>query len=175
MKSAVCRALLSGLAVILLIPVHGAEKQELTVKVIDRQDHETHYTYFVPGYSTATANTSLSCAGAESSVNCSGTTTTTGTQVPAQAGSFAVRGATLSLQLPDGRVAVVNCDIKFAEHFAGPTGNHRDCRVPLINELQVEFSGGNAKLKWPVSIDGKKIESETYKILGILEKPSPAH
>jgi hypothetical protein len=27
-----------------------------------------------------------------------------------------------------------------------------------------------AKLKWPVSIDGKQIESETYKILGILDK-----
>jgi hypothetical protein len=35
----------------------------------------------------------------------------------------------------------------------------------------VEFSEDKAKLKWPVSIDGKKIESETYKILGILDKP----
>ncbi len=162
MKSAVCRTLLSGLAVILLIPIHAADKQELTVKIIDRQDHESHYTYVVPGYFTATSDTDVT-----------GTTRTTGEDVPAHAGSFDVRGATLSLHLPDGRVAVVNCDIKFAERFAGRAGNHRDCRVPLINELQVEFSGGNAKLKWPVSIDGKKIESETYKILGILEKPSP--
>ncbi len=175
MKSAVCRTLLSGLALVFLNPIRGGEKKELTVKIIDRQDHETHYTYSVPGYSTAAANTSISCAGAESSVNCSGTTTTTGTQIPAQSGSFDVRGATFSLQLPDGRVAVVNCDIKFAERFAGRAGNHRNCRVPLVNELQVEFSGDNAKLKWPVSIDGKKIESETYKILGILEKPNPTH
>ena len=82
-----------------------------------------------------------------------------------------MRGAPFSLQLPDGRIAVVNCDIKFAEHFAGAAGNHRDCRQPLIDDIQVEFSGNSAKLKWPVSIDGKKIESETYKILGILDKP----
>ena len=29
----------------------------------------------------------------------------------------------------------------------------------------------NAKLIWPVSLDGKKMQSETYKILGILDKP----
>jgi hypothetical protein len=42
--------------------------------------------------------------------------------------------------------------------------------MPIVDELQVEFSGDSAKLKWPVSIDGKKLESETYKILGILDK-----
>jgi hypothetical protein len=34
----------------------------------------------------------------------------------------------------------------------------------------VEFSGDNAKLTWPVSIDGKKLQSETYKILGVVKK-----
>ena len=33
----------------------------MTVKIIDRQNHETHYTYFVPGYSTANANTNVNC------------------------------------------------------------------------------------------------------------------
>jgi hypothetical protein len=173
MKFAVYLALPSGIVALTLLasPVCAAEKQELTVKIIDRQDHETRYTYFVPGYSSATANTNVNCFGTDSTVNCTGTTRATGTDVPAHSGSFDVRGATFSLQLPDGRVAVVNCDIKFAEHFAGRAGNHRDCRKPLINEIQVEFSGDKAKLKWPVSIDGKKIESETYKVLGILDKP----
>jgi hypothetical protein len=44
---------------------------------------------------------------------------------------------------------VVNCDSKFAEHFAGRAGNHRDCRVSLIDDIQVEFDGDKAKLKWP--------------------------
>ena len=43
--------------------------------------------------------------------------------------------------------------------------------MPIVSSVKVEFSGDNAKLKWPVSIDGKKIESETYKILGVLDKP----
>jgi hypothetical protein len=38
------------------------------------------------------------------------------------------------------------------------------------DEIQVEFSGDNAKLIWPVSIDGKKTQSETYKILGVVDK-----
>ena len=90
--------------------------------------------------------------------------------MPAHGGSFSVKGATFALQLPDGRVAVVNCNSKFAERMAGPAGNHRSCRTPLVDEIQVEFSGDKAKLKWPVSIDGRKIESETYKILGVLDK-----
>lgn len=64
----------------------------------------------------------------------------------------------------------MNCDSKFAEHLAGPAGNHRSCRTPLVDEVQVEFSGDNAKLVWPVSIDGRKMQSETCKILGILDK-----
>jgi hypothetical protein len=161
-----------GLTCVLLLfsTPAAAQKKEMTVKIIDRQNHETHYTYFVPGYSTATANSNLNCFGTDSTVNCSGSTRVTGTNIPPHSGSFDVQGATFALQLPDGRVAVVNCESKFAERFAGPAGNHRSCRMPLVDELQVEFSGDKAKLKWPVSIDGKKLESETYKILGVLDK-----
>jgi hypothetical protein len=82
--------------------------------------------------------------------------------------TFSVTGATFSLLLPDNRVAVVNCMSKFVEHFAGPAGNHRSCRMPLVDDLTVEFKGDKAKLAWSVSIDGKKMESETYKVLGVL-------
>jgi hypothetical protein len=33
------------------------------------------------------------------------------------------------------------------------------------------FNGDNAKLIWVVSLDGKKKQSETYKVLAILDKP----
>jgi len=164
-------AFLTGATLLLPGSLICGEKKELTVKILDRQSHDTSYTYFVPAQFTARSNSTANCFGTDSTVNCSGSTTTTGVSTPARSGSFDVRGATFSLQLPDGRIAVVNCDSKFAEHFAGPAGNHRNCRVPLIDDLQAEFDGNNAKLKWPVSIDGKKIESETYKILGILAKP----
>lgn len=68
-------------------------------------------------------------------------------------------------------MAVVNCEGKFAEHFAGPAGNHRSCRKPLVESIQAEFNGDKAKLEWVVSLDGKKTQSETYKILAVLDKP----
>jgi hypothetical protein len=38
------------------------------------------------------------------------------------------------------------------------------------DDIQAEFDGNKAKLRWLVSIDGKKFESETYKILAVLDK-----
>jgi len=66
---------------------------------------------------------------------------------------------------------VVNCEGKFKERMAGPAGNRRSCRIPLLDEVQAEFRGDSAKLEWVVSLDGKKAQSETYKILAILGKP----
>lgn len=75
-------------------------------------------------------------------------------------------GATLTLQLPNGDAAVVNCTSKFQERFAGP-GNVRSCRVPLVDDFVADFSGDKAKLIWPVSLDGKKNATETYKIIAV--------
>jgi hypothetical protein len=44
--------------------------------------------------------------------------------------------------------------------------------MPLVNDIRVEFSGKEAKLKWPVSLDGKQIESETYQVLGVFDAPT---
>jgi len=40
----------------------------------------------------------------------------------------------------------------------------------MTNTIDAEFDSDNAKLEWPVSIDGKKKQNETYKIIGILTK-----
>ena len=157
-------------AFVLVCPL-SALAQKLNVKIVDRQEHDSSYTYFVPGYSSSNTNANANCSGYGSTVNCNGTSTTNTFNRPAQRGSFSVRGATFSLLLPDGRIAVVNCDIKFAEHFAGAAGNHRNCRQPLVDDIQADFHGNNAKLEWVVSLDGKKKQSETYKVLGILDKP----
>ena len=121
--------------------VVSASAQMLDVKIVDRQDKEDQYDYVAVYNNIAVGK------------------------------SFKVNGATFTLLLPDGRLAVVNCESKFAEHMAGRVGNRRSCRAPLIDHIQVDFHGDKAKLFWPVSIDGKKTESETYKILGILDKP----
>jgi hypothetical protein len=42
--------------------------------------------------------------------------------------------------------------------------------MPMVDTFEVEFKGKDAKLRWPVSLDGKKFESETYRIVGVLDK-----
>jgi hypothetical protein len=112
-----------------------------TVTITNRQNSDSEYTYATAYGGTNYAN--------------------------AAAANFHVSGATLTLQLPDGRRAVVNCTYKFAEHMAGPIGNRRSCRVPLVDTIEAEFHGDAAKLFWVVSLDGKKVQSETYKILAV--------
>jgi hypothetical protein len=155
-----------------------ATAQKFDVKIIDRQNSATGYTYYIPGFSNSTSNTDVNCNANLNNINCSGTTRTTERSTPARTLSYQVFGATLSLQLPDGRIAVVNCESKYklARVAAGVLGggdhvNRRSCRIPLVNSIQAEFDHDKAKLVWPVSVDGKKLESETYKILAVLDKP----
>jgi hypothetical protein len=148
-------------------------QQKLEVKVIDRQDSRTGYSYVVPGQTTSSSNTNVNCfdtsLGNMTNVNCGGTTTGTATHIPPRQIAYEVTGSTLSLELPDGRIAVVNCVSKYSPK--GDYINQRSCRVPLVNKIEVEFNGKNAKLRWPVSIDGKKFDSETYRILSVIDRP----
>ena len=66
--------------------------------------------YVVPGSMTARQTANANCFGVANSVNCQGSSTTTGTVSASHEVSYQVRGATLSLLLPDGRVVVVNCE-----------------------------------------------------------------
>jgi hypothetical protein len=104
-----------------------ASAQTLDVKIVDRQDNQTDYTYIVPGSFNSQSNSNVDCNTLGNNTNCNGTTTTNGTTTPARQVSYRVRGATLTLLLPDGRGAIVNCDSEFAERFAGASGNHRSC------------------------------------------------
>jgi hypothetical protein len=131
----------TAVAGLILVCATSASAQKLDVKIIDRQDNEDKYDYAAVYNNVAVGK------------------------------SFKVHGATFTMQLPDGRLAVVNCESKFAEHMAGRVGNRRSCRMPLVDSIQADFNGDKAKLIWPVSIDGNKMQAETYKILGVLDKP----
>lgn len=74
--------------------------------------------------------------------------------------------------LPDGRIAIVNCAAKVNWTEWSNPSFYRSCRIPLVSNIVAEFDGDKARLKWPVSIDGKKLQIETYRVLGVLEKPS---
>ena len=162
-----------ALLTVVLACFSSVSAQKLAVKIVDRQGNETEYTYAVPGYSYSGSNANVNCIGSSTMVTCNGTSNTNTTTTPGHVVSFRVRGATLTLVLPDGRAAVVNCESKFKERFAGPAGNRRSCHVPLVDDIEAEFKGDDAKLIWNVSIDGKKTQSETYKILAVLDKPKP--
>ena len=160
---------LSGLVALgLAIPAYAGQKHD--VKIVDRQDNRSSYTYVVPGYSTSKSSANVDCTSYGNSTNCNGATSSTGVATHAFVGSYEVRGATLSLQLPDGRIAVVNCAGKFNWTDLSNPNMYRSCRIPLVPNIQAEFDGDKAKLKWSVSIDGKKMQFETYKILAVLDK-----
>ena len=109
--------------------IASAKDDKMDVKIVNRQSSQTDYNYIVPARSTTSTNGSsntninANCNG-DAVVNCNGSAYTTGssnsttTSMPAYAGSYHVSGATFTLLLPDGRRAVVNCNSKFAEHFA---------------------------------------------------------
>jgi len=159
----------AALVLTILAYATSASAQKFAVKIIDRQDNDTDYAYVVPAQWFSNSNTNVNCGGSDSSVNCNGSTNTTGTSTPAHQVSYHVRGATFTLQLPDGRGAIVNCESKYAPR--GDYINRRDCRMPLVDNILAEFHGDKAKLTWVVSLDGKKTQSETYKVLAILDKP----
>jgi hypothetical protein len=97
--------------------------QKLEVKIIDRRDSATAYTYSAPAYFNSQSNSNVSCYGE----TCNGSTTTAGSISPPRQISYQVRGATFTLQLPDGRGAVVNCESKYT-----PRGDYINRRVALL-------------------------------------------
>lgn len=150
--------------------------QVLSVKIVKRENSETGYSYVIPAQFSSSSSGNANCYGNSygnsNDVNCTGSSRTSGTATGPRQISYSVVGATFSLLLPDGRLAVVNCVSKYR-----PRGDHinrRSCRIPLVDDIQAEFKGNNAKLMWPVSLDGKKVESETYKILAVLVPAPPS-
>lgn len=164
MKKIAVGALCFGL---LLIAAKKLEKHR--VRIVDRKDSHTEYSYFTPGYRTTSTTGGTNCTGGILSANCTNNEQTTTVSTPPRSGKFRVQGATLALRLEDGRIAVVNCEYK--PDFR-PLRSIRSCRIPLADDIDVEFDGDKAKLFWSISLDGSRLQSETYKILGILDRPS---
>ena len=143
-----------------------AGQTTMKVKVVQRQDSDSAYSYSVPGRTQSRTKTHVDCDPRYG--DCTKTTRTETEYVAPQAGTYSVQGATLSLQLPDGRIAVVNCASKLSLFSPGPQPR-RSCRIPPVDNITAEFKGKDAKLAWSVSVDGSKLESETYKIVALLD------
>ena len=136
-----------------------ASAQKLDATVLYRQNSDTDYNAVIPGWSSAT-----DCAADPTDPGCS---VLRPNAAPGEV-FYNVVGTTLSLQLPDGRVAVLNCVNKFASR-----ANHihsRSCGMPIVDHVQAEFNGHRAKLEWMFSLDSNKLESETYSVVAVLDK-----
>ncbi len=143
--------------------VHPALAQKLDASVLYRQDSDVAYHAVIPGYSGPDADITGACTLDPDPANCPSPTVT------GHEPSYTLIGTTLSLKLPDGRIALVNC---VDRHSAkGNYINRHACGMPMGEHVDVEFLGQSAKLTWLVTPDGKKIESETYKVVAMLDKP----
>ena len=158
------RSLATIIAVILGIATIRAS-HSIGVTVVGRHTGIDPYTFVVPGHLIVRPESA--CAG-ERLAPCRGSWNAAAVGVPAPNSSFQVQGATLSLALPDGRVAVVNCQSKLNWGLSGFLYPYRSCREPWVNDIQAEFDGEKATLRWPATLDSRKMERETYRILGIV-------
>ena len=139
--------------------------QKLEATVLYRQNSNTDYTPLIPGYSNPA---SPDCAAELGNADCYNPTGAKAIGSTSSQVFYNVVGTTLSLRLPSGRVAVVNCLNKYSSR--GTYIVRRNCGMPLVERVEAEFKGSTAKLEWPVGPDGKKTESEKYKIVAVLDK-----
>jgi hypothetical protein len=143
------------------LPSASAEK--LQVNVLYRQDSDVMYHAVVPGYSGPNADITGACTLDPDPANC---------PAPQQASNepiYTLVGTTLSLGLPDGRIAVVNCVNRHSAN--GNFVNRHSCGMPLGERAEAEFTGQSAKLSWTLGSNNNKTASETYKVVAVLAKP----
>jgi hypothetical protein len=43
----------------------------------------------------------------------------------------------------------------------------------MLDDVSAEFSGDKATMRWVVSIDGKKFQQETYKVVAVIPAQNP--
>jgi hypothetical protein len=150
----------------------------LSVQIANKMSNSSEYQYTVPGYENyncsgaAVGRTTISdsltnpavnvVSRDKANVNCNAV------GAPSRTVNYSVHGATMSLLLPDGRLVVINCDSR--PSYDGNSSEQRSCREPIGDEIQVVFDQDNARLLWNVSVDGKTMGAESYKIIGILSK-----
>src|SRR6516165_10258765 len=106
------RWLAVGLAALsLAFLVRSASAEKIQASVLYRQNSDVTYRAFVPGYSAANAEITGACRLDPDPANCP----SAGQTGPANGDvNYVLVGATLSLGLPDGRIAVVNCVNSFS-------------------------------------------------------------
>ena len=147
--------------------VQSVRAQKFEATVLYRQTSDSNYFAVIPGYTSTPDEGGTDCSLEPLSEACAAPSRTNGAIASQGEVAYNLVGTTLSLLLPDGRVALVNCVNKYSSK--GNYINRRICEMPLVEHVEAELNGKSAKLKWPVGADGK-IEAETYRIVTIFDK-----
>lgn len=147
------------------LSVASAAAQKVSASVLYRQDSDVLYHAVVPGYSGPNADITGACTLDPDPANCPDPQAGDAKGTP----SYMLMGTTLSLGLPDGRIALLNC---VSRHSAnGNYINRHSCGMPLTERVDAEITGQSARLSWMIGQNGKKTESETYRVVALLAKP----
>jgi hypothetical protein len=141
------------------------EAQKLDATVLYRQSNDSGYSALIPGYS---APGTPDCAADVANAECFRPTHIY--EAGPGAVSYNVVGTTLSLLLPDGKIAVLNCINKSKYSSRGAYIVLRNCGMPMVEHVEAQLKGDTAKLEWPVTPDSKKTESESYRVVALLDK-----
>lgn len=158
------RWLAIGLTIVwLACCVRSLFAQKLEATVLYRQNSDNSYAAVIPRPDGSTPEGTIDCAADIANEACAQTLAA----APGQP-SLSVTGTTLSLLLPDGRIAVVNCLNKYS--YKGTALNRRSCAMPLVEHVEANFDGPHARLKWLAGVDHPKTETETYKVVALLDK-----
>lgn len=153
-------------AVSLSVSSASAAAQKVPVNVLYRQDSDVVYHAVIPGYSGPNADVTGACTLDPDPANCPDPNLNSD---PKGSPTYLLSGTTLSLGLPDGRIALVNC---VSRHSAnGNYINRHSCGMPMTERADAEFTGQSAKLSWTLTSNGNKAESETYRVVALLPKP----
>jgi len=153
-------------AVSLSISSASAAAQKVPVNVLYRQDSDVVYHAVIPGYSGPNADVTGACTLDPDPANCPDPNLNSD---PKGTPTYLLSGTTLSLGLPDGRIALVNCVNRHSAN--GNYINRHSCGMPMTERADAEFTGQSAKLSWILASNGNKAESETYRVVALLPKP----
>jgi hypothetical protein len=155
------------LAVLFLLTfcMRTAPAQKVEATVLYRQNSDTSYSAVIPRPDGSKPEGTVDCAADNTNEACSDPSRGVAPGQP----SLSVTGTTVSLLLPDGRVAVVNCLNKYS--YKGTAINRRSCGMPMVQQVEADLNGNSARLKWSEGPDSIKSESEKYRIVALLARP----
>src|SRR5579863_7057220 len=117
--------------------------QKLDATVLYRQTSDSNYFAVIPGYTVTPDEGGTDCSLEPLSDACASPSRANGAIASQNQVAYNLVGTTLSLLLPDGRVALVNCVNKYS-----PKGNYisrRICQMPLVPQVEAELNGKTAR------------------------------